>query len=536
MKKNFNMKNIINIIITLVFAGLFYYVALPPLNLQAPSFWTFAFMVYGVYLALTFFSLISFANGNGHLNTLKLSKGFKIMLSIIPIGIAMILITNFVLSPLFNSRSYASRIVINEGKEFQTEVKPVDFSHVPLLDRTSTEKIGDRVMGEMTDLVSQFTVSNLYTQINYADSIVRVTPLEYAGLVKYFTNRGKGITGYIIVDSVNGEAKLVRLEKGMKYMPSAMFNENLERKLRFSYPTEIFGEYNFELDNEGNPYWIVPTISYSGIGLKREISGVIILDPITGDSKKYDIDEVPTWVDHVYNADVILEQVNNWGLYSGGYLNSIFGQKNVVATTTGYNYVAQDDDIYLYTGITSVASDESNLGFILTNMRTKETNYYLIPGAEEYSAMASAEGQVQQMKYTATFPLLINLNGIPTYLISLKDNAGLVKMYAFVDVQNYQKVVVTDANEGILKARDNYLKNSGVENNNSKNETEIIIKNIYTVMIDGNTYYYFTDSEDKRYKVSIKVSEDNLPFVKVGDKLKIKYVESSNVNEIIEIL
>lgn len=528
-------KNIINLVITIVFALLAYYLFLPPINVTAPGFWAFAFIVFGVYLLLTFISLSVFASSYGHITTLRLSKGYKVMLSIIPCGILLILIVNFVLSPMFNSKSYASRININEEALFKENVKPVDFSHVPLLDRESTQKIGDRVMGEMTDLVSQFEVSNLYTQINYNNTIVRVTPLEYDGVIKYFTNRKDGITGYIMVNSVDGEASLIRLEKGMKYVPSALFNENLYRKLRFSYPTEIFGKENFEIDNEGNPYWVVPTIKYTGIGLKEEITGVIILDPVTGDSTKYSVDEVPTWVDHVYSANLILEQVNNWGLYNGGFWNSIFGQKNVVTTTTGYNYMAQDDDVYLYTGITSVAQDESNLGFILTNMRTKETNYYLIPGAEEYSAMASAEGQVQQMGYKSTFPLLINLNGKATYLISLKDNAGLVKMYAFVDVQNYQRVIVTDASLGILKARDNYLKNSGIDNSSELKEESIVIKSINTVLIDGNTYYYIEDSNGKRYRASIKVNESVLPFVKVGNTLKISYSVIGDVTEIIKI-
>lgn len=528
-------RNIISLLITLIIALLSYYIFLPPLNFRAPEFWVFMFIMYGIYLFFSFFSFIGFVSTKGHLETVRLSKSFKIMLGVIPCGILLIILINFVLSPIFNSDSYSSRIKINEGAVFNEEVKEVDFSRVPLLDKDSTQKIGDRVMGEMTDLVSQFTVSNLYTQINYNNKIVRVTPLEYAGIVKYFTNRKDGITGYITVDSVTGESDLIRLEKGMKYMPSAMFNENLYRKLRFSYPTEIFGKENFELDNEGNPYWIVPTIKYTGIGLKEEITGVIILDPITGSSKKYSIEDIPTWVDHVYNAELILSQVNDWGLYNGGFLNSIFGQKNVVATTTGYNYMVQDDDVYLYTGITSVASDESNLGFILTNMRTKETNYYLIPGAEEYSAMASAEGQVQQMKYISTFPLLINLNGKATYLISLKDNAGLVKMYAFVDVQNYQKVVVTDANEGILKAKDNYLKNNASFNDGELIKEDIIIKSISQAYIDGNSYYYIESNDNRKYKVSIKVSEDRLPFVNAGDNLTIYRNAGEGVMEITKI-
>ena len=531
----FNKRNIINILITLVVAFLYFYIFLPPLNVHAAEFWTFIIIIYLLYLVLSLVSFVGYASLKGNLTTIKLSKAFKIMFAIIPAIIVAIIIVNVVLSPVFNSKGYAKRIVIIEGKKFEEEVKEVDFNKVPLLDKASTEKIGDRVMGEMTDLVSQFTVSNLYTQINYNDKIVRVTPLEYDGIIKYFTNRGNGITGYIVVDSVTGKAELVRLEEGMKYMPSAMFNENLSRKLRFSYPTEIFGEPTFELDNEGNPYWVVPTIDYSGVGLKEEISGVVILDPITGKSKKYSVDEVPSWVDHVYSASLIMEQVNDWGLYNGGFLNSIFGQKNVVATTEGYNYLIQDDDVYLYTGITSVASDESNLGFILTNMRTKETNYYLIPGAEEFSAMASAEGQVQQMHYTSTFPLLINLNGKATYLVSLKDNAGLVKMYAFVDVQNYQKVVVTDANDGIIKARDNYIKNIGGKPSDTLIEEKIKIKTISTAYIDGNSYYFITSSDNKKYKASIKVDENVMPFLKIGDEITVYHDNSDKVMEISEI-
>ena len=220
-----------------------------------------------------------------------------------------------------------------------------------------------------------------------------------------------------------------------------------------------------------------------------------------------------------------------------GFLNSIFGQKNVVATTDGYNYMVMDDDVYLYTGITSVSSDESNLGFILTNLRTKDTRFYSVPGAEEYSAMASATGQVQQMRYRSTFPLLINLNNRPTYLVSLKDDAGLVKMYGFVDVNDYQKVVVTDASKGIEVAANNYLNNVVFDVDSSLLvEKSIVIKSISTANIEGNTYYYFVSNDNKKYYVSINVNSKKLPFVNVGDTLNIKVYNESDVTEIIEIL
>ena len=390
-------------------------------------------------------------------------------------------------------------------------------------------------MGQMSELVSRFNVSDIYTQINYNDSIVRVTPLEYASFVKWITNRSEGVKGYITVDSVTGEAKLTKLNKGMRYVPSAHFNELLQRKLRFSYPTDIFGRISFEVDNEGNPYWIVPVITYKWVGLRAEVTHIIIFNPFDGTSEKLKIEDVPTWVDMAYSADLIIEQVNDWGTYKQGYFNSIFGQKNVVNTTEGYNYLAMNDDIYLYTGITSIVADESNLGFILTNMRTKETVFYSVPGAEEYSAMASAEGAVQQMHYTSTFPLLINLNNKPTYLVSLKDAAGLVKMYGFIDVADYQKVVVTDSSKGIEEAAKNYLGDVKVETNENDLITkEITIKTIKEATISGNSYYYITDENDNKYKVSIIVS-DNLPFYKAGSNLKIGYVIQSNITEIKKI-
>ena len=363
------------------------------------------------------------------------------------------MVVNFILSPVFNAKSWSRRIVIDQTHEFNDDIALVNYQSLPLLDKDSSRKLGDRVMGQMPELVSQFYVSDLYTQINYNADIVRVTPLEYNGFIKYLNNRKNGVKGYITVNSVTGDADLVKLDKGMQYMPSAYFFDNLDRHLRFKYPTVIFDDEKFEIDNDGNPYWVVPTVRYSGVGIKKEITGVILVNAIDGSSQKYDVGSIPTWVDQVYSAELIIEQVDNWGLYKNGFINSLFTQNGVVQTTEGYNYTVMNDDVYLYTGITSVLADESNIGFIMTNLRTKETRFYQVPGAEEYSAMASAEGQVQQMKYEASFPLLINLNGRPTYLMSLKDAAGLVKMYAFVDVGDYQKVVVSDSSLGIEAAK-----------------------------------------------------------------------------------
>jgi hypothetical protein len=534
-------KNLILVITTLIFAFIVYYFMLPPINLHSMLFWLFMLIV-AIFSLLINFILLGYdlsKNFHGSLGTIKDTGKYSAFVGIsIFICTILIVIINLFTSPLFNSKKYASMITVNEENEFVKDVSEADFSKMPLLDKESSQKLGDRKMGEMTEWVSQFSVSDLYTQINYNDKIVRVTPLEYDGLIKYFTNRHEGVKGYITVNSVDGSSNLVQLDKGMKYMPSAYFNEDLMRTLRFKFPTLIFDKESFEIDNSGNPYWIVPIIKYAGISMRKDIQGVVILNAITGETKKYDVNDVPSWIDHVYPADLIVNQVDDWGNYRGGFWNSIFGQKNVVKTTDGYNYLILGDDVYLYTGITSVAADESNLGFVLVNLRTKQTNFYSAAGAEEYSAMSSAEGLVQEKKYKASFPLLINLNNRPTYLISLKDNAGLVKMYAFVDVVDYQIVSTTDASLGINYAVKNYMAKINKEDttNTEVQKDTIIIKNITSAIIDGDTNYFITDTNDVKYQVSIKVNQYLIPFLNKNDSVNITYNKKTiNIIKSIEV-
>lgn len=524
------MKNKIVIcgITTLIVGAVLYYFMLPPLNIQSMLFWVYAGILTAVFTVL--YMATHFDPTQMH--KMKLSKK-PLFIGVIVVGIVAV---NVFYSPIINADMYSKRITVQEDGDFTSDINIVDFNALPLLDKDSSGKLGDRVMGQMPELVSQFYVSDLYTQINYKNRVVRVTPLEYNGFFKYFSNKSDGVMGYITVDSVDGSSTLVKLDEGMKILPSAMFNENVYRQLRFQYPTFIFGQENFEVDEEGNPFWVVPVLKYKGVELMEDVQGAVIMDPVTGKSDYYPVSEVPTWVDHVYPASLLIEQSDDWGKYRNGFINSIIGQKNVVKTTDGYNYIAKDDDIYLYTGITSATEDAANLGFILSNMRTKDTTFYPVPGAQEISAMESAKGQVQQMNYSATFPLLINLNNKPTYLISLKDNAGLVKMYAFVDVVDYQKVVVTDAAQGIEKAAQNYIGDADVVVDNSNMiEKEITIASITSSMIGGDSYYYIKDSNNIKYRIKISVDEMRIPFMQAGDVINIGYLLEEDVTEIMQL-
>ncbi|MEA5026694.1 MAG: CvpA family protein [Erysipelotrichaceae bacterium] len=506
-----------------------YYFILPPINPSSFAFWSFftpALVIPIVLITQTYSLKDGFNKG----------KAFYPMVIVI-ITIIVFFVGILIASPIFSASAYTNRISVVTSS-FEDDIQEVDFSNLPLLDKASTQKVGDRVVGQIPDLVSQFSVSDEYTLINYQSKIVRVTPLEHNGLFKYLGNTG-GTAGYVMVDSTTGEATLVQLDEGLKYLPSAYFFQNLRRHVQVNNPFDILGEFSFELDEEGNPYWIIQTLKYSWVGMKKAVSGIIVVNAVTGEMVKYKVGvDIPKWIDNVYDADLVTEELDSWGLYQGGYLNSLFSQKNVTQTTAGYTYITMDDDVYMYTGLTSVTNDESNIGFIMVNLRTHDAKFYAVPGAEEYSAMDSAVGAVQEKSYTSTFPLLINLNNRATYLLSLKDDAGLVKMYAFVDVQDYQKVMVTDASLGIEAAANAYLQMMGTAD---YDETQVmtgtfVIGSINSVIIDGNTYYYLQSVNGEKYSVVASLNLAVTPYLLPGDTISCSYyLNETGINTIVKI-
>lgn len=527
----------ISALITLVFAGVGYYITLPPINIKSKEFWVFLLFVVGVFLVSFFFTKlkenINITNGKVEIEGIKnkatapKTKKGKIIFGAVVVILVLVTGAIFITSsPIFNASKYQKLLTV-EDREFSEDISEIKLSQIPVVDRDTATRLGSRKIGEVVELVSQFNVSAYYTQINYKGIPTRVSPLEYADIIKWLGNRSEGVPYYVSIDMATQQTDLVKLDKGMKYLPSEYFSRDLMRHVRFAFPTKMFQSVTFEIDDNGHPFWIVSYYDYT-IGLLggRDIEGIIMVDAVTGEMKNYKVADVPKWVDTVYDSAMLTKQANYWGSYINGFWNSVFGQKNVVRTTDGYNYLALDDDVWMYTGITSVVDDASNIGFILVNLRTKETRRYTINGAEEISAMSSAEGMIQEKGYKATFPILVNIADTPSYFISLKDNAGLVKAYSFVSVSNYQIVGVADTLEGASAEYIRLLKSNGVntdkaESNLGQTEnTSLTVADISSAVVDGNTVYYIKSEDGKVYTASISVSR-NLPFVKTGDILNV---------------
>lgn len=552
------LKILLSVLITGVVGAVAFYVMMPALNLKSFESYTFIailLIAFCAACALTF-------------NILKNPEYvpyFKRVL-IVPVVIVVLLILTVIVGyvsslPFFRAKAYSQIIDVRTNSNFAEEIDKQDaesFSNIPKLDEGVAATLAPRALGNLAEkgYVSQFSVYPLYTQINYKGTPVRVVPLQYSNLIKWFTNRSKGLPGYIVIDMANEVTTFKEVENGIKYSPSEHFGRLLQRHLRMNYPTFIFGDPSFEIDDNGNPYWICAKLDKT-IGLfgGTDVEGVVIVDAQTGDTEYVPIEKVRKdakyqWIDRVYDPDLLVEQYNYYGRFQKGYWNSLLGQEDVYVTTEDYSYIAQDDDVYLYTGVTSVTSDQSITGFVLINQRTKEAVYYSVPGAKEQSAQASAEGldEIKAAGYKSTFPLLLNIAGEPTYFMALKDvradGSQIIQSYALINVKQYTKIKVygKTLSECLAKYIDQLETNgikvdidandvvdpsiSGENAQKPKEEIKTVtgkIADIRTQVVAGETQYFIKLTNSNVYYMIPASKSETAIILNMNDTVTIRY-------------
>ena len=545
------IKTVIAVIGTIIGAVIAYYFMLPPLNFKSTELYFFIGIVAAIYVVLQILlsGVIMKPEYTKYVKKQSLVPVIIIGALAVVVGVGMIFS-----SVVFRASSYSKIISVSEDKTFSSDIKQADFKSVPVLDTAASAALATRTLGDLASInkESQFEVAEQFTQINYKNSPVRVGTLAYGDIFKWLKNTKEGFPGYIIVDMVTQKTEFVMLKEGnyIRYSTEEHFSKYLMRHVRFAYPTYIFDDPHFEIDEDGQPFWLCPVLDKT-IGLfgGTDVKGVVIVNAITGECNEYSLDTIKNdkafqWIDGIYSNDLLVEQYNYYGKYSGGFINSIIGQEGVRVATEGSNFLALNDDVYMYTGVTSVSNDQAIIGFVLVNMRTKEANFYEISGAKEYSAMSSAEGQVQNYKWTATFPILLNISGQPTYFMSLKDDASLVKHYAMVNVQNYQ-VVATG--KTIAECTENYVKllaqsninikvdiddikdatdNPQGGNKETKPQTSTvkgIVSDIRTAVMGGESYYFIKLENGKAYYKVSASSNEAVVILNVGDSVSFTF-------------
>ena len=530
------MKLKVRIALFVIFAaviGGFYYAYFPAINIHLEIFWTTLIVVF-LSLAIILGAKSSISQMVGRLSkkpSIKEFSWFAKLCSVLVIVCVGVLIVGSALgATLFRSRAYANLLPVDK-REFTEDIEQSDqVTDIALMDTESARIFGNRKIGSLSDVVSQYEIEADYTQISIKGQPMKVSGLKYASFFKWWNNRNSGVPGYVQVNPVNSEAKYVKLTKPMKYVPSAYFNYNLQRHVQLTYPTKIISGYKFEVDDDGNPYYICPTMT-ARVGLFGgiDVNGVIICDPIDGECQYYAIGDCPSWVDSVYDGHLLTKKYNWHGMLSGGYINSIIGQKGCKQATDDFGYKIIGDDVWVYTGVTSANGDQSNIGFVKMNQRTSEARYYQVSGAEEHSAMSAAEGEVQEKGYKASFPSLINVSGTPTYIMVLKDAGGLVKLYAMVNVEQYNIVATATSQTKVFEEYKTLLASDGkleTEENDLKEDT-ITVQSVEYIDSDDGTMVYIKDTNHQVYKQAFK-EDESLIRISAGDVLHVKYQPMDN--------
>lgn len=543
MGKKKIMRNILIVLVGIAALCIYYYITIPAINIHSTGTWGAMLLLIVVLLLASVFKQLK---GGRQTNvegvpvfrfSLKESSLLTKILVIVLAALCIVYVAGSLLSsPFFNAAKYQKLLTASE-REFTDDIREADYKTIPLLDKDSASLLGNRKMGSMVDMVSQFEVSGDYTQINYRGKPVRVTPLTYASPIKWLTNQKNGIPAYILIDMTTQNTECVKLEEGIRYSKGEYFNRNLYRHLRFKFPTYIFDDQIFfEIDEEGTPYWVCPVKKFN-IGLfgGQTVGRVVLCNAQTGECIDYPVEDVPAWVDKVYSAELLINLYDYSGILKHGFWNSVLGQKDCLQSTNGYNYIALEDDVWVYTGVTSVSGDQSNVGFVLMNQRTMETRSYKVEGAIEDSAMSSAEGQVQNLGYRATFPLLLNIADEPTYFMALKDGGGLVKKYAMVNVQKYQWVAIGDTVQECERNYTELLNTNGIVSTSIDQKTVTgKIESISPVVLEGNTHYYVC-LENQSDIFDINLTDTSLIKIvrfQIGDTITLEYQEGYGLNEV----
>ena len=537
-KNKWVKKSITSLLVGGIGSFILFYLFLPPINLRSVGFWVylavcsvlFALPFYDIGFDVTIKRLMEASNGqirrpkNGAAALKVVNKW-----ALIPTAICIIVITVglIISSTLFNARSYSDIIEVNDSIFADDLPETSEITNIALMDTETATILGNRTLGSLSHVVSQYVVSDAYTQINYKGAPKKVSNLEYDGFFKWIGNRQNGIPGMVMVDPVANTAEYVELKNPIHYAVSGFFGDDLERRLRFDYPTKIFDSISFEIDEDGNPYYIVscstPKVMLFGAS---DITEVIIFNPTNGESELYAIGDVPAWVDIVYTGNLATEKYNWYGTLKGGFINSIIVNRGCTLATDDFGYIVIGDDVWYFTGVTSaVSNDKSNIGFIISNARTGEYKFYSVTGAEEHSAMNAAEGEVQEKGYIASFPSLVNIAGQPTYIMVLKDNAGLVKLYALVNVEQYSIVATGTTQAEAISSYKKLLIQGGIDTDISEAQLTVTVSEVRLASVAGISTVYITAEDGMVYKGYLEADEA-LITVRSGDILNISYSET----------
>lgn len=570
---------IFSVIIAFLF-GFSSWALMPSVNFHFASFWWLPILLFLVIWGIPAVYESSSEGCHDPLFEKNGVFGFVISMALL----AIFLVVSLFSSPVFKSKQYAEMLPTPKISKFSDDVSPVDIKKMRQVTKTLANLLAEKKLGEMPGLGSRAAVGSMNLQlvngsfniINgsgekqklvFENDLVWAGPLIHSGFSKQLSH--KSTPGYILVSATDPsvvhfvthiQKSSVVQEKNTDRMGDVSITNDDFEELSLQYLSEgaYFGslvqrhlytngyhnvgltDFSFEISDDGRPFYVVTKFKKQIGFYCPEATGVIIVDSQNGKIEEYTIDNTPSWVDRIQPENFVTDQINWQGKYKLGFWNSLFAKKDVFMTTPGMSLVyGADGQSYWYTGIQSVGADQSTMGFVLVNTRTKDFRWYQISGANETAAKTSAQSApgVREAEFRASAPILYNVLGEPTYFMTLHGDDGLVKMFSFVNVKDYQVLGVGRSIDQALKDYQTSLVNLNRSTNiDDLVERKTIEDTVKQIVTEGDFYFFLLENHTGEFYASSSLSP-KIKWTQPGQKITITIQEANSYStSIIEFL
>ena len=303
------------------------YLALPAMTFQSEGFWWF-------WLVVGIIGVICYFIANEIVNELSVEDGGYILGIVIAIGVAVwllvFIITGITGGVMAKATQYSKVITVQDGN-FSEDIPEINTDDIVVIDVKTARKLGDRTIATIPN-ASWYDVDDEYNLVIINGKKYRISPVNYGSVWKFFKADEAGIPGYVLVEATkkDAEARYVELDEPIRYSPSACFEYDLSRHLRNEYPSYIFGKAFFEVDDEGNPFWVTG-VKTAQVGMRGALitTSVVVTNAVTGETEEYFLENLPDWIDHAESVKELMRSLEWHYSYRDGWWNSVTSKTNV---------------------------------------------------------------------------------------------------------------------------------------------------------------------------------------------------------------
>ncbi|MCQ6276988.1 hypothetical protein JMM81_19110 [Bacillus sp. V3B] len=498
------------LLVIIIFA--FYYISNLDRNLS--SLWFFAVIITAVGAALS-------------------SGKERFIKAFLCLG-SLVLSIYFLTAFIFNADEKYEVANMTEKTEIETfDEKETPASVPPKFARNKMKK----AFGQVPN-TSYYELGNLQIQ-KVNGEYVYIAPVEFSGFFKWWN--GDVTPGYFTISATDSSANPKFMKAEMAYTPSSFFHKNLKRHIRMQYPELIFhGDVQLEIDDKGKPHYIRSYGEFISARNGFDVKGIVMVEPMTGDTKMYPLAEIPAFIDGAVAPEVVSLQNSYFGKYIHGFWNSLFGKSDVKlpsdeGTETNVSPIFDENgDMYYFTDFTSPKEGvDSMLGYSLTNSRTGEAIYYT--GNLENSYMDS-QGALQiiekkfiEKKWNGEMPVLYNFYGEASWLTPVLDANGFLQNYFIVSASNPEiSVYAATPNEALKQYKTALQRGGSSVDGSSKAEekqTSGTVVRVYKEKSSDFTLVSFLLDNRQSYSIS----SENTPmaiYLQEGDQVNITYMDT----------